>query len=80
MKVEVYYGRNAFMKDANLGSKWLAKLGKMPKPSKLAETHKKVYEFEIDPTEFTLDGLFTDLHLNPDKINTDSFSIADDVE
>lgn len=78
MKVEVYYGRNDFMKAASLGSKWLAKLGRMPVLSRLSDTHEKVYEFEIDPIDFTLEGLFTDLHLNPDKISTDNFSTEDD--
>jgi len=77
MLVEVYYGKVGFMREACLGSKWLRARGIVPTVQTLRDSHEKVYEVEIDSADFSIESLFYDLNVNPDKINTDNFNPED---
>jgi len=43
----------------------------------LKDSHEKVYEVEIDSAEFSIEWLFYDLNVNPDKVNSDNFNPDD---
>lgn len=77
MIVEVFYGKVGFMREACLGSKWLRARGKFPTMQTLRNSHEKVYEVEIASADFSIERLFYDLNVNPDKINSDNFNPED---
>ena len=78
MLVEVFYGKNDFMRNAALGAKWMSKRDMIPSILSMEETHEKVYEVEKLVDEFKLEDIWIDLNLNPNKVNTENFSTEDD--
>jgi len=77
MLVEVFYGKVGFMRDACLGSKWLRARNMLPTIHSFHETHEQVYQVEVSPEGFSIETLFYDLNVNPDKINSDNFKPED---